>query len=473
MNLIQITSAALGSLAFRFLDKDRNKEKAIFIANIFFLFLLQPNSSLRSLNVLLPWATIFLILAVGLGVSGTSSRQEIAQIALFSLSGFLPFVLPEFFPGLKTTALDKNINQTVLGIFLLGSVCCIAVLARIKQKRSYLLFFLAFILVLFVILKQPAISTWASRGWRILFQQKGELASSLDLRWIGYSYIAFRLIHVIREFQKGRFQDISLLRFMNFCLFFPALSAGPIAKYDDFSQQMQQPVNTVESSLPEGGERLVIGLFKKFVLADSLALVALNSSNAGQITSTGWMWLALILYSLQIYFDFSGYTDIAIGLGLFLGIRLPENFDHPYLKSNLTKFWDSWHITLSQWIRAYFFNPLNRSLRKSKLAKSPNSILFLTQVSTMLVIGLWHGITWTFVVWGLWHGLGLFIQNRWSAYVRNHFLKARENPKLEKGIQILSTVGTFLYVSVGWVWFLSTSMPQACDIFLKLLGKGF
>jgi alginate O-acetyltransferase complex protein AlgI len=91
-------------------------------------------------------------------------------------------------------------------------------------------------------------------------------------------------------------------------------------------------VNTVESSLPEGGERLVIGLFKKFVLADSLALVALNSSNAGQITSTGWMWLALILYSLQIYFDFSGYTDIAIGLGLFLGIRLPENFDHPYLK---------------------------------------------------------------------------------------------------------------------------------------------
>jgi len=98
----------------------------------------------------------------------------------------------------------------------------------------------------------------------------------------------------------------------------------------------------------------VIGLFKKFALADSLALIALNAVNAGQVKSSGWMWLILYAYAFQIYFDFSGYTDIAIGMGRWLGIRLPENFAHPYLKPNLTLFWNSWHITLAQWFRAYF-----------------------------------------------------------------------------------------------------------------------
>ncbi|MGV8024933.1 MAG: MBOAT family O-acyltransferase [Anaerolineaceae bacterium] len=437
------------------------------------MFLLQPTTSLRSLNIILPWGTLLLIAAVGMAVCEAITRKEAVQVIVFSILGFLPFLFSEFIPALKTTGLDKNINQNVLGTFLLISACIVIVLNFLKKKKNYLSIFLVLILVIFFILKQPQISYLASKGWRTLFQQNTELASNQDIRWIGYSYIAFRIIHVIREYQKQRFHEISLIRFMNFCLFFPTLTAGPIAKYDDFSNQMDEPVNTIENGMLEGGKRLFTGLFKKFVLADSLAIVALNSTHTEQITSSGWMWLALIFYSFQIYFDFSGYTDIAIGLGLFLGLRLPENFNKPYLKSNLTKFWDSWHITLSQWIRAYFFNPVNRSLRKSDLANSPILILFITQVATMAIIGLWHGITWTFLFWGLWHGIGLFVQNRWSAYIKNKFGKIRENQTLNKIVNAASTLLTFLYVSLGWVWFLSPTMKDAWTIFLKLAGKGY
>ena len=473
MNLLQIVWAGLGSLLFRFIDKDKNKEKAILVASVFFLFLLQPTTSLRGLNIILPWSTILIILAVGFAVCGSVDRKEFLQVILFSILGFVPFLLMEFFPAIGISWLNKNINQTVLSSFLLVSCCVLIVLYFIRKKKSTLPFLLFLILLIFVILKQPQISVLASKGWRAIFQQNVELASTIDIRWIGYSYIAFRLIHVIREYQKKRFKDISLMGLMNYCLFFPSIAAGPIAKYDDFSRQIQIPENDASDGLIEGGKRLFIGLFKKFILADSLAMIALNSTNASQLTTAGSTWLALLFYSLQIYFDFSGYTDITIGLGLFLGIRLPENFKHPYLKSNLTKFWDSWHITLAQWIRSYYFNPVNRSLRKSKLATSPVAILLIIQVTTMAIIGLWHGITWTFLMWGLWHGFGLFLQNRWSSFVKNRFQMIRENSTANKMVEILSTLGTFLYVSLGWVWFLSPTVEEAGMIFIKLLGKGF
>ena len=473
MNLIQIAWAGAGSLLFRFIDKDKNKEKAILIANIFFLFLLQPTTSLRGLNIILPWSTFFIIMAVGFAVCENISRKEFLQVILFSALGFLPFLLTEIIPIVEISWLNKNINLTVLGIFLLAT-CCLMVIFYILHKRpNYAYFLLFLILLIFVVLKQPQISILASRGWRTLFQQNVELASEADIRWIGYSYIAFRLTHVIREYQKKRFQNITLTGLMNFCLFFPSITAGPIAKYDEFSEQLQTPANDVKDGMLDGGKRLFVGLFKKFVLADSLAMIALNPTNAAQLKTAGGTWLALLFYSLQIYFDFSGYTDIAIGLGLFLGIRLPENFNHPYLKSNLTKFWDSWHMTLAQWIRSYYFNPVNRSLRKSKLAENPALILLITQVTTMAIIGIWHGITWTFLFWGLWHGLGLFVQNRWSSFIKNRFQKVHENPTLNKIVEVFSTFGTFFYVSLGWVWFLSSNLKEAIMIFMKLLGKGF
>lgn len=474
MTISQIILTAIGLVFYRLFAREWQKEKIIFILNVFFLFLLQPTTSIRYLDFILPFLTLLLIAGVGMGLNFKTTKKDLFQIIPLIVLGFLPFLLAEYFPFLRTSLLDKHINQTILGgLFLMGGLFLL-LLFVVRQQKKYLSFLIFLVLAIFIFLKQPQLSTWLSRNLRSLFQQNTSAASSLDIRWFGYSYIAFRIIHVIREFQKGRFSDIPMLRFFNFCLFFPTLSAGPIAKYDNFSTQWEAAADqNVEDNIFQGGSRLFIGLLKKFVLADTLAILALNATTSNQINATGWMWLALLAYSLQIYFDFSGYTDIAIGLGLFLGIKLPENFKHPYLKSNLTKFWDSWHITLSQWIRTYYFNPVNRALRKSKLAKSQTLLLFFTQVTTMLLIGLWHGITWTFLIWGLWHGVGLFIQNRWSTATKSLQGRIQRKPILNSLMNGLSTLGTFGYVTVGWVWFISPTMQTAFTIFQKLGGKGF
>ncbi|NMB63002.1 MAG: MBOAT family protein [Chloroflexi bacterium] len=474
MTIAQIAITSIGVILYRLCAKDWQKEKVLFITNVFFLFLLQPATSIRYLDFILPFLTLLLIMGVGIGLNIQSIKKDLLKVVSLIALGLLPFLLAEYLSFLQNSSLDKHINPITLGWLILGSVVAILFLFLARKQKKYLAFFIFLILLIFVFLKQPQLSTWLSRNMRFLFQQNTNTASSLDIRWFGYSYIAFRIIHVIREYQKGRFSQVSIFRFFNFCLFFPTLSAGPIAKYDDFSAQWEAvETRDVADDLFQGTVRLFVGLFKKFVVADALAMMALNTTNLNQITSAGWIGLALIAFSLQIYFDFSGYTDIAIGLGLFMGIKLPENFNKPYLKSNLTKFWDSWHITLAQWIRAYYFNPVNRALRKSKLAGSQTLILFFTQVTTMMLIGLWHGITWTFLVWGLWHGLGLFIHNRWNAVTKSMQTRVQQKPWLNSFMHGFSTLLTFIYVTLGWVWFFSPSMQTALSIFQKLIGKGF
>jgi len=214
----------------------------------------------------------------------------------------------------------------------------------------------------------------------------------------------------------------------------------------------------------------MVGLFKKFVLADSLALIALNNINALQTGTAGWMWVLLYAYTFQILFDFSGYTDIAIGIGGFLGFRLPENFANPYLKPNLTQFWNSWHMTLTQWFRSYFFNPVTRFLRSSKHRLPIPVIIFVTQLGTMLLIGLWHGVTWNFILWGLWHGVGLFLQNRWSEFLRPRLIGIENRKWLNLCVSGLSTFLTFQYVALGWVWFALPDPVLSWQVFLKLFG---
>ena len=213
-----------------------------------------------------------------------------------------------------------------------------------------------------------------------------------------------------------------------------------------------------------------MGIFKKFAVADSLALIALNAANAGQVKSGLWLWVLLYAYALRIYFDFSGYTDIAIGLGKLMGISLPENFDRPYIKPNLTTFWNSWHITLAQWFRAYFFNPLTRAMRSAG-RKYPLWLVVLTgQFSTMLLIGLWHGVTWNFAVWGAWHGIGLFVHSRWTEATRARLAGLTGKLWLQRAFTVTGVLITFQYVALGWVWFALPSMQDSGRVFLRLLG---
>jgi D-alanyl-lipoteichoic acid acyltransferase DltB (MBOAT superfamily) len=252
-------------------------------------------------------------------------------------------------------------------------------------------------------------------------------------------------------------------------VFFPALAAGPIDRVERFAKDLRDNFSLTEDETLQAGQRLFMGLFKKFVVADTLALLALNDTLAAQVRTPGWMWIVLYAYAFQIYFDFSGYTDIAIGTARLTGIRLPENFAAPYVKPNLTQFWNSWHMSLTQWFRSYFFNPFNRWIRGFKTVPAWGMIL-IGQTATMLLIGLWHGITLNFIFWGLWHGAGLFLQNRWSEFTRTHYPHLGGDARLQPVLQIGGILLTFHFVALGWVFFALSDPSLSWQVFLVLGG---
>jgi len=271
---------------------------------------------------------------------------------------------------------------------------------------------------------------------------------------------------------NGRLKEVKLGEYVIYTIFFPAFLAGPLDRLQRFRKDLENPEPLDADDLKNSGLRLAKGLFRKFILADSLAFIALSVANVTQTESAGWLWLMLAAYSFQLFLDFAGYTDIAIGTGLLLGFRLPENFNQPYRQPNLTLFWNNWHITLTQWIRGYFFNPITRALRKKRTLPAP-LIIFITQMSTMIVIGLWHGVTFNFIIWGAWHGLGLFIHNRWNSFIGPKLAIAKEeNPSLAKAFHIGGVALTFLFVSLGWVWFALPTISMSLQTFGKLFGIG-
>jgi len=153
-----------------------------------------------------------------------------------------------------------------------------------------------------------------------------------------------------------------------------------------------------------------------------------------------------------------------------VGVRLPENFASPCLKPNLTQFWNSWHMTLTQWFRSYFFNPLTRGMRSSERSMPPYLMILVTQVSTMVLIGLWHGVTIGFVLWGLWHGLELFIQNRWSDYMKDRTPAWGKTLTGERVLRVAGIFLTFNFVSLGWRFFTLTTPAKVWSAMTVLLG---
>jgi alginate O-acetyltransferase complex protein AlgI len=321
-----------------------------------------------------------------------------------------------------------------------------------------------------IVLKTPFLSYQTSVLLRAFAAQGTARTSALDIRWLGFSYIAFRLIHTLRDRQAGRLPEVTLQEYVTYSVFFPALVAGPIDRLERFVKDIRNPAGQISGDWMEGGKRLALGMFKKFVLADGLAIFALNSSNAAQVHGAGWAWWMLYAYSLLIFLDFSGYTDVAIGLARLSGIRLPENFNAPYLASTLTTFWNNWHMTLTQWFRGYVFNPMVRAMRRSKGRLAPSLVLLISQLSLMVLIGLWHGVSLNFVLWGLWHGLGLFFQNRWSDWISPKMAFLDERPGVRNAFALAGGILTFHYVALGWVWFVLPDPDQALRFFRALVG---
>ncbi len=448
------------------------------------MYWLQPSMPLRYLDFWLPTAALALTVWVWASVRGGPPAEgpptegppveggKTGWGSILILLGTVMFVAVLRYVEPVCCLTPTRPPQIAIVIAALGGVVGIG-WALGKGKTVWVVNGISVLLiVILIVLKTPALAQAASAGVRALSGQNVDLATPFDLRWLGFSYLAFRLVHVLRDAATGRVPQLALDEFVLYATFFPAYTAGPIDRVQRFVGDVRAPARGGENLLP-AGTRIAVGVFKKFVLADGLALIALSETNAGQVLSSGWAWGLLYAYALRIYFDFSGYTDLAIGIGRLAGVKLPENFDAPYGKPNLTAFWNSWHMTLAQWFRAYYFNPLTRALRGRALwgRKVPiPAVIFLTQVTTMILIGLWHGVTWNFLVWGAWHGVGLFVHNRWNEAFRARYAQWEGSPRLKRVFGGAGTLLTFHFVTLGWVWFALGQPRVAWAFFTKLLG---
>ncbi|MEX2143212.1 MAG: MBOAT family O-acyltransferase [Anaerolineales bacterium] len=466
MTLTQIfIFATLGLAAGRFY-KALNRGWLLFAASLLAVFWLQPASLVRNLAFLLPAASLglaALVWVLTLPGEYRASKEDRWAAGLLGASILLLAALRFIQPLSSMLALrPPQLELAATFVIVVGLFGFIAY--KLGRGRGLALNFAVFAIILvLVLLKSPPLATAASAWLRSWAGQDPALASSFDFGWLGFSYIAFRLIHTLRDRLTGRLPQVSLRDFVTYIVFFPALTAGPIDRLERFQPQLSSEFHLGSQQLLAAGRRLAAGLFMKFVLADGLAFFSLNPANAWQLESAGWAWLLLLAFAFRLYFDFAAYTHIAIGLALLFGVLLPENFERPYRKANLTAFWNSWHITLALWFRAYYFNPLTRWLRTRQV--SLWLIILVGQLSTMALIGLWHGLTWNFLAWGLWHGLGLFIHNQWT-----QFSKARGVVLPAAYAQPLGVAATFAYVTIGWVWFALPAPADAARVFSILFG---
>lgn len=470
MGLTQIAASILTSILVGALTRGTTRTYSLLALSVLAAYWFQPVIPLRSFDFWLPSLSLALVILTWFITSGQGlwrSKQNVIGLSIIvggvTLVELTRYILPQ---PILTATNPPNILQFL--IFLGTSILLIILFFTFSRRLAFTLSLVTILLIaILIILKSPALSLHTSIFFRTLANRPIETASPLDLRWLGFSYIAFRLIHVLRDKQTGRLPELSLPEFATYVVFFPALTAGPIDRVERFVKDLQKEFAFKQDELLIAGQRIVIGLFKKFVIADILALIALNDSLAAQVHSTGWMWFHLYAYTFQIFFDFSGYTDIAIGIARLVGIKLPENFLSPYTKPNLTQFWSNWHMTLTQWFRSYFFNPFNRWMRGYKSVPAWTMIL-IGQLATMLLIGLWHGITWNFILWGAWHGIGLFFQNRWSDFAKTRFNTT--SPQLQKAMQLGGILLTFHFVALGWVFFALSEPSFSQTVYMKLFG---
>jgi len=286
---------------------------------------------------------------------------------------------------------------------------------------------------------------------------------------IGISFFTFQQIAYLVDVQRGEAAERDIISFTLFVSFFPHLIAGPLVHHAEMIPQFKNAKTQRHAVLVARGSAIAIaGLFKKVVLADSLAQFAtpaFQHVDAGGSISASWAWMATLAYALQIYFDFSGYSDMAIGLALMFGIRLPVNFRSPYKARSIIEFWHCWHITLSRFLRDYLYIPLGGNRRGTPRR-------YLNVMATMLLGGLWHGAGWTFVIWGAIHGTCLLVNHGWRALRTQRpepFQPCEMIPaSVRRGV---GWVATLAAVVVAWVFFRASTLHGARTMLSALFGS--
>jgi D-alanyl-lipoteichoic acid acyltransferase DltB (MBOAT superfamily) len=291
---------------------------------------------------------------------------------------------------------------------------------------------------------------------------------------IGISFFTFQALSYVVDIHRGEIHSRSPLDFAVYLAFFPQLVAGPIVRATEFLPQLDRMRRRVDASAPhppvevsEAAWLIGRGLFKKVVIASYLAETVVDPVFAApSLASRTELLLAFYGYAVQIYADFSGYTDMAIGIALLLGFRFPTNFDNPYRATSIQDFWRRWHMTLSRWLRDYLYIPFGGN------QISP-AATYRNLMTTMLLGGLWHGAAWTFVVWGGVHGLALAVErfvgsarsNRWA-----HRPDDEDRGRIRRPVGlVIRWLGTFHVVCLAWILFRAETFGLAWDFFRGLL----
>jgi alginate O-acetyltransferase complex protein AlgI len=263
---------------------------------------------------------------------------------------------------------------------------------------------------------------------------------------LGISYIIFKYISYLTDIHWGIVKKGHWLDFACYGSLFTIFVAGPIERFERLKPQLEAEAEPFKLAyLDTAFQRIVFGLFKKLVLADWLGYFIQPVWQNPDQYSTFIRIGALFGYSLQIYFDFAGYSDIAIGSSKLLGLKIMENFNNPYFAPNISQFWRRWHISLSDWIKDYLFFPLSQN------KQSMFWLIFCVPVIAMALCGLWHGAAWHYVIWGVWHGVGISLLQSWNMFKRAN--KKKLSFVNKPWFSYLSIVITFVYVTMGWWWF--------------------
>lgn len=299
-----------------------------------------------------------------------------------------------------------------------------------------------------------AIQPYVSEGG--FFATANQVATPIAI--VGISYMGFKLIHFFVDYLGGEIETIQPLEFVSWLLFFPSIIAGPMQRFEDWHDQFGRRQLSVDEAV-WGARRILYGLILKVGLADNVRNLTLPQFSEPGLMLAPWSTLVAgaLLYSLYLYWDFSGYCHIAIGTGVFWGIRLPENFNFPYIARNLAEFWNRWHITLSHILRDYLFYPLNLWIRRQQSLRDHRIVgAVVPPIVTFLLVGLWHGPTIGYLVYGFIQGVGL-------AYIAAR-RSVRAPAASWKGWWSESRVGylcgavfNYLYVSFSFVFF---SLPD-------------
>lgn len=388
---------------------------------------------------------------------------------VFSSVSFLFFFLPIFMASyfLAPTIRSKNLVTLAFSlvfyawgepVFVFGLLASIAInftAARIidgaegPRRRLALIAAVTVNLVVLAVFKYATFLV-GSANWALASFHLGLPVPKIALP-LGISFFTFHCISYVTDVYRRRFRaNRNLVQVALYISLFPQLVAGPIVRYSTVARQLSERRHTMARA-SAGARIFVLGLAQKVLIADQVASLADVVFSHGAHPSLLASWTGLFAYTMQIYFDFAGYSNMAIGLGICLGFTLPRNFRMPYTARSITDFWRRWHMSLSSWLRDYLYIPLGGSRRGA--ARTYRNL-----VTVFLLCGLWHGASWNFVLWGVWHGLFLVIERIGLGRLLKRLPRAAE------------TGYTVLVVMLGWVLFRAPDFEVAADVYRGLIG---